>query len=445
MTAIAAFLRKRAKHRDVLKLVAGTAVAQLILILVAPILTRLYDPDEFGLFALYYALVSYGNSIASLRYEFAIPLPQDDEDGRRLLYLTIVLTGLFSTTLMCLLVLGHDAFVGWLGEPKFIGLLWVVPVGVFFESMRVACRQGAIRFKNYQSLAQNDAGQAMLRAASQIGLGAARLNGGLIFGDILGRIGGASALLLRAVPGFGHTILSTSLADLRRLAARYRRFAILSTPATFLNSATLYLPMVVITRVYGLTAAGFYALTQRLIGIPLLLLGKSILQVYFGRAAELRRTGTRSIERLFLRTFRGTFFVGFVVIAPIGLVGSWATPLVFGEAWTEAGVYLRILLPMYIVRFAANGVGPTLEVLERQDLALGREAFRFGTTLGALGVVIAAGGSSRHAMWSLSVAGTLGYGVYLWTSWRAIRASSSDSRNKVVVGDANVHEDSLKK
>ena len=425
VSGIAAWLRRRIKHRGVLQLVAGTAVAQLVLVAVSPILTRLYTPSDFGLFALYVSIVFFGNSVASLRYEFAIPLPQEDEEGRQLLYLTMLITGAFATVTLLLILLGRTTFAGWLGEPRFATYLWIVPLGLFFESVRVATRQCAIRFKNYRTLAWNDAGQAFLRAAGQVSLGFAPITSGLIVGDLVGRIGGASALLFNAVPGFGQTVRATRFGHLRTLAGRYRRFAILSTPATLLNSMTQYVPIVLLTRYYGLTVAGFYAFSQRLVGLPLLILGKSILQVYFGRAAELRRSGTRSIKRLFIRTLRGTLLIGLFVIAPIGLVGSFITPSIFGEAWTEAGIYLRILLPMYIIQFAATSVGLTLAVMERQDLHLRREIFRLVTKMGLLGGVIFAKGSSQTAIWALSMAGSLGYGVHLWTSWVAVRTPQS--------------------
>ena len=38
---------------DVLKLVSGTTVAQLLILLVAPILTRLFAPDTWGVLAIF--------------------------------------------------------------------------------------------------------------------------------------------------------------------------------------------------------------------------------------------------------------------------------------------------------------------------------------------------------------------------------------------------------
>lgn len=62
-------------------LVGGTTGAQLLAVLAAPLLTRLYTPEDFGLLAVYASLLGLIAVIASLRYELAIPLPTDDTEA----------------------------------------------------------------------------------------------------------------------------------------------------------------------------------------------------------------------------------------------------------------------------------------------------------------------------------------------------------------------------
>jgi len=71
-------LPKNAFVRSVSVLVGGTAGAQILLVLAAPLLTRLYTPEDFGLLAVYASLLALIGVISSLRYELAIPLPEDD-------------------------------------------------------------------------------------------------------------------------------------------------------------------------------------------------------------------------------------------------------------------------------------------------------------------------------------------------------------------------------
>ncbi len=70
-------------------LIGATAVAQLILILSMPLLTRLYTPEDFGLLAIYSSILAVISVVASLCYESAIPLPKNDETAAHILLLTI--------------------------------------------------------------------------------------------------------------------------------------------------------------------------------------------------------------------------------------------------------------------------------------------------------------------------------------------------------------------
>jgi O-antigen/teichoic acid export membrane protein len=68
-------------NRNALTLVSGTAIAQAILVLISPILTRLYSPADFGDLALFISITSIIGVIANGRYELAIMLPEKDEDA----------------------------------------------------------------------------------------------------------------------------------------------------------------------------------------------------------------------------------------------------------------------------------------------------------------------------------------------------------------------------
>jgi O-antigen/teichoic acid export membrane protein len=59
----------------------GTAIAQAIPIGISPILTRIYTPDNFGVFAIFFSITTIFGTIASARYELAVMLPEREEDA----------------------------------------------------------------------------------------------------------------------------------------------------------------------------------------------------------------------------------------------------------------------------------------------------------------------------------------------------------------------------
>ena len=80
-TVLQSLLPQGSFARGAIVLSSGSAGAQLLLVLAAPILTRLYTPEDFGLLAIYTSLLALAGVISSLRYELAIPLPKEDEEA----------------------------------------------------------------------------------------------------------------------------------------------------------------------------------------------------------------------------------------------------------------------------------------------------------------------------------------------------------------------------
>src|SRR4051794_2925578 len=82
--------------RSVVTLASGTAIAQFLLALAMPVLTRLYTPAQYGALAVYSSILTVLVVVASLRYEAAIPLPEDDRTAGSLLVLTFLLLAIMA-------------------------------------------------------------------------------------------------------------------------------------------------------------------------------------------------------------------------------------------------------------------------------------------------------------------------------------------------------------
>ena len=76
--------------RHVVTLASGTAMGQLLLVLALPVLTRLYSPADYGALAVYSATLTVLLVLVSLRFEVAIPLPEDDQVAGSLLALSLL-------------------------------------------------------------------------------------------------------------------------------------------------------------------------------------------------------------------------------------------------------------------------------------------------------------------------------------------------------------------
>jgi len=111
--------------RNVLTLTSGTALAQLIPLILAPFLSRIYDPEDFGRLALYLAIVQILGAISSGRYELAIMLPKKEKEGVQITLLSIVITIAVSLVSLIVVLFFSDAS-RILQKPIFLNLLEVI-------------------------------------------------------------------------------------------------------------------------------------------------------------------------------------------------------------------------------------------------------------------------------------------------------------------------------
>ena len=80
---------ERTFRRDVGTLLVGSLIAQVLALLILPVLTRLYEPGDFGLLGKYRALVGALGTLSLLRYDLAIALPEKDKEGVQVLGLCL--------------------------------------------------------------------------------------------------------------------------------------------------------------------------------------------------------------------------------------------------------------------------------------------------------------------------------------------------------------------
>jgi len=407
--------------RGVLALATGTTVAQGISILTAPILTRLYSPAEFGSYSVAISALAILITLSSLGYQFAVPLPDSDVGAACVLVLSLLLaTGMGVVASVVLWFFGQQILT-FMGAPGLARYAMLLPLGQIGGSFVAAMTYWAVRTKKYSAMATTQLTQSIATAAVQVGLGAAGLGVvGLLAGDVTGRFSGSMRLARVAWETSASAFRSVTRAGIVAVAKRYRRFPIFSTPASIVNTLGLQAPLLLIVALYGTDAGGKFALASRLCGLPVTLLAGAVGQVYFAEGATTARERPNALRPLFLRTMRALARIAIVPFSLLAIVAPLLAGPVFGDQWSEVGLWVAILAPMYFIVLVANPIGATLDFLERQEIQFLLGIIRLSLLSG---VIVAA--SVMHlapvgAVALLSVAGSLTYSLFALGAWYAI-------------------------
>ncbi|ENO85217.1 polysaccharide biosynthesis protein [Thauera aminoaromatica S2] len=411
-------LSKNIFARNVAILVGGTAFSQFLIALSLPILTRLYSAEDFSHLAVYMALMGIFTVIACLRFNLAISLPSDDEDGLSLTAVSLV-SGLFFSILLSVPVAFYPREISVLiGRPSFEPYLWMVPFGVFLASNYTALQYWSARKRRFGLITRTKFSQAIGGAGSQLVAGAFHASPfGLIFGHML--FGGLGLFgLLRAV--FKNEPNLINKLRFRRIGAlivAYKRFPLYSVPEALFNTAGIQVPVLVVAAYAVGPEAGYLMLAMRVLGLPMGLIGRSVSQVFLAEAPQKQRDG--ELSRFTRKATIALAKIGFFPLITAGVLSPYLFPYIFGVEWTRAGDLVLWMVPWFLMQFITAPVSVVLHVTG--DLAAAMYLQFFGFVLRVASVVFAVFFVSDFVVEVYAISGFAFYCVYLCVIYAAVK------------------------
>jgi O-antigen/teichoic acid export membrane protein len=378
-------LLERGFFRNVAVLASGSALAQLVSVIGAPVLSRLYQPQDYGALSIYSSIIGLYVVIVALRYELAIPLPEDDSMAVNLLALSLVLLIILSVVFGVTLLIFADTIAIWAKTPSIASYSWLISLGLIGSGFYQVVSMWTIRRKSFASMSRTRINQSGIAFFIQCMLGLKGFGSiGLILGDILGRFGGNITLFSLIIRDDRALLKQVSVSNIKSAIIKYRKFPLLSGGSSILNSASLQLPPILIAVFYGPQVVGHYSLSQRVIGAPIMLIGLSISQVYLSEASRIILKDPAELQRLFKRIASKLFFAS-IIPTLILIVGAPSLfDFVFSSKWHISGQYTQVFAIMMMAQFIAIPLSTTLTVLERLDLQLIWETARLLLSLGGL-------------------------------------------------------------
>jgi O-antigen/teichoic acid export membrane protein len=407
--------KNRCFASDVFKLASGTAIAQVLSIIASPILTRLYGPDTFGLSTLFISITAVIGVVACMRYEFSIMLPKKDEEAANLLSLSIFFAVVVSVLTIPAFWFGGPIILRWLNAPGLGPYLWLVAPMVFISGVFTALNYWNSRTRRFGRLSLANVGNSVAATAIKLGAGFAGYTtaGSLIFGGFVGAAAASLVLGLQIWRDDRRMLLkSMSWHDMTAGLRRYSRFPIFDTWSALLGTVAWQLPVFLLSSFFSKTVVGYYGLGMIVLQLPMSLIGSSVAQVFFQKAAEAKFDGSLAftVENTVTR-------LGMLVMFPLlllALIGKELFTVVFGANWAEAGVYAQILAIWIFFVFLGSPISTLFSILEKQKTSL---VINILTIMARAGALIIGGvmGDPRVAIALFSIVGVITYaGSSFW-------------------------------
>lgn len=356
----------------------GAVVSQLLVIGIAPLLTRLYDPRDLGLLATYAAVVSLLSVVCSLRYELAIPLARNEGDADCLTVLCFLVLTTTSIVVGTSVALMHLAGALHAFDAELAAYLWIIPVALFVSGAGAILHYRTLRATAYRSIAVSQLAQSSTTAIIQLvayKFGSLALIGAQVCGQMVASICLGRAAAERPMRW------KQSWEEIVECALRFRRYPQFSMWTSLLSVANAQVPVLLMAAGFAGTATGYFALATRVLALPMHLVGQAVTHVYFARAPVARSEG--NLAELTSRVHQRLVQIS---LAPLVLLASISPDLfsmVFGENWRTAGEYAQVMCPWLYLSFVCGPIVRLFEVIDKQ---------MYGTVLQMAFLLMGAGG-----------------------------------------------------
>lgn len=399
-------------------LVGSTAISQVLGIAVLPLLTRLYSPEDFSVYAVFSAVLALITVVSCLRFEIAIPLPEERVEARSLIILSL-LSSIFVAIVVLVIIVVWGKQIHLFTQGRLVGYLWILPVAGLLSGFYSTFQYWATRERDFMLLSKTRVAQALSGAGAQVGLGYIGITPfGLLMGQVLNVSAGALSLGRGCFRADRNAEIQVSRERLQATFKAYENFPKYSTFEALCNSAAIQLPLLLIAAYAIGPEVGFLMLAMRLLSAPMSLIGKSVAQVYLSEAPAYHQRS--ELKQFTLKVIWSLSKLGFLPALAAGVGAPFIVPFVFGADWERAGILIAWLTPCFFMQFLSAPVSMSLHITGNQKTALVLQVLGFFVRVGS--VLLCGFYYERYLAEVYAISGLFFYAFYMLVIMKVLKS-----------------------
>lgn len=351
------------------KLLSANVMAQAIGLIIYPIITRLYSPEDFGLFNLFSSIGGILVLLATAEYQYAIVLPKRDKDAIAL-FQTGCFIALAVTALITLTIPFRHKIAGLFNTPELADWYFLLPLFVAGSALWNLLNYWLTRKKQFSNISIYQLSQSIISAGSKYFFGISGfLAGGLIVSSVIGCISAFIVSLTMALRKYAMQFAHVSISRCKHVAKKYANFPKFSLARALVNQFFGQIPVLLLTPVFGTSSIGYWSMAILLAFTPVNMISRSVYQVLFQKMNQDAQN-QRSLTAFYKKTVIYTILIagaGSCILFPfLPTLTQW----LLGDNWNISGIYIRYMLPWltFSLIVASTGFIPDLFFKQRTGL-----------------------------------------------------------------------------
>lgn len=350
------FTTKNSFLKNIFTVFTGTFIAQLLPVLVSPLLSRFYAAEEFGLFTTFFSIVSILSVVITLRLELALPLPASINDVKTITSTAICTVFVFSITLLLAVI-----FVQHIVSKNFFNNQNQFVFGLILSVLLNGILQIAISYNGRLEAYKINSVARILNAVFAnfipliVSFLFAKINGALIYAYIIGQFLAVLYMYFFSsykwqFPGW-QNIKNTYKAN--------KQFPLYNAPTALLDQLGGMLSVLFFTSVFGLAQAGIYGMAMRVLVLPSAVIAVALSQVLFQTVVQ-KINLKQPVLPFIQKNAKWLLLIGILPFGFLILLAPQIFSLVFGNQWQLSGEYAQLLSIAGIIKFIVSPLSITL-------------------------------------------------------------------------------------
>lgn len=347
----------------------GTVLAQMINIVVQPILTRIFPTETLGIYTYLISLATMIIPVASLKLDMLIVSEPNEKEAQYITDACIIINILISLIYAIVIIVGYQVSDNNIFN-KYGIIIYVVPVLVFTNGLRFLFISYLNRYKEYKTISIIAIIREAIRAVIQVGAGFLSLG---VFSLSMG---------YAVSPLFGLNIqMRNYLKELKErprinlkkfkeiVLVKGKRQILFLVPAQFINSFSASLVTISITALFSAKILGYYSAGVRILDIPIVFITSNVSKVCYQRISE-NVANKKPVLRTLMSVIIVLSAVSIMGFGTLYVIAPRLSEIVFGQGYRVAGEYIRCLCVMYAVRLVATSFAGVYTVFKKQNFEL---------------------------------------------------------------------------
>lgn len=353
-------------------------IAQIITFSITPIITRLYSPEEFGVFNNIVLWAGFLLPIIALSLPTAIVLQKSNVMTMRATRACITISLIVSVSILLIITLLSNS----ISVTLFYHLLYSTLLAIILNGNDIFAyaliRCGKLRTRGIILLIQ-----ALIIGLLKIVLGLSiPTYSALVLATILGYV----FCFLLFYKDSAAVIKKLRIKDSKFFIQKHKEIVMFRMPQNVVTAANQLIPVFLITYYFGAVFAGLYALSRTVIVMPFTVLGRAVQDVLYPRYTTLVQKD-KNISHEVIKVVIFSLALSALPIIVLWLYGIEIFQIIFGEKWAESGVLAFWIIIPNIMMFSNKALIVLVSIFKIERGLLINSIFLLTLNLACYGIL----------------------------------------------------------